>query len=85
MKDFVAGRPVLAGSVATALLLGVVGFLLAGPQAQPPAAVQTRPGEPPKSPTPEQVPQGALVPGGPAPALTVFATGDVVGYIDPCG
>ena len=35
--------------------------------------------------TPDQVPEGALVPSGPPPAVVVFATGDVIGYLEPCG
>jgi hypothetical protein len=33
----------------------------------------------------DQVPPGALVPQGPPPALTILGTGDVVGYLEPCG
>lgn len=44
-----------------------------------PAAQITAPGRP-LSP-----PAGALVAPGPAPDLAMLATGDVIGYIDPCG
>lgn len=33
---------------------------------------------------PEQ-PPGALVVSGPAPELFLLYTGDVIGYLDPCG
>jgi len=46
--------------------------------------------EPPASPamrvlTPDMVPDGALVPPGPPPVLGIFGTGDVIGYLEPCG
>lgn len=30
-------------------------------------------------------PSGALVPGGKSPDLNLIASGDVIGFIDPCG
>ncbi len=30
-------------------------------------------------------PQGALIAPGPAPDVTLLYTGDVIGYVDPCG
>ena len=33
----------------------------------------------------QQPPGGALVIGGPAPELFLLYTGDVIGYLDPCG
>lgn len=30
-------------------------------------------------------PDGTLVASGPTPALTLLYTGDVIGYVDPCG
>ena len=35
--------------------------------------------------SPDQIPPGALVPPGTPPALTFIGTGDVVGYLEPCG
>ena len=30
-------------------------------------------------------PRGAMIAPGPAPDLTLLYTGDVIGYLDPCG
>ena len=40
------------------------------------------PGSPPASLEP---PGGALVAAGPAPSITLLYTGDVIGFLDPCG
>jgi hypothetical protein len=50
--------------------------------------IQQEPGQPkkvvlPEAPVPETV-TAAVVP-GPEPWYTVFGTGEVVGYIEPCG
>ena len=37
------------------------------------------------SPVASQQPPGALVVSGPAPNLFLLYTGDVIGYLDPCG
>jgi hypothetical protein len=37
------------------------------------------------SPVAAQQPAGALVISGPAPELFLLYTGDVIGYLDPCG
>jgi hypothetical protein len=44
-------------------------------------SAQTRP-QPGKPLSP---PAGALVAPGEPPSLTLFYTGDVIGYVDPCG
>jgi hypothetical protein len=38
-----------------------------------------------KSKTPDQVPLGTLLAKGPPPTVGIFGTGDVIGFIDPCG
>ena len=37
------------------------------------------------TPAMAQQPAGALVVGGPAPELFLLYTGDVIGYLEPCG
>ena len=37
------------------------------------------------TPAMAQQPAGALVVSGPAPDLFLLYTGDVIGYLDPCG
>jgi hypothetical protein len=57
-----------------------VAIVLAGvaaAQAPPPAA--------PVVPRTLDVPNGALVAAGKAPELDMLFTGDVIGYIEPCG
>ena len=49
----------------------VAGLALAQPA--PPASVSLEP------------PPGALLAPGSAPSLAFFTTGDVIGYLDPCG
>ena len=46
----------------------------------PPAVVSSTTNGPSLTP-----PDGALVATGPAPAAALFYTGDVIGYVDPCG
>ena len=50
---------------------------------------QTAPAPAGAAPAPAPVgldpPAGALVPTGPAPDLVVLYSGDVIGYVDPCG
>jgi hypothetical protein len=63
-----------------------VAIVLAGfaaAQAPPPAA----PAAPaaPVVPRTLDVPSGALVAAGKAPELDMLFTGDVIGYIEPCG
>ena len=36
-------------------------------------------------PAQEQAKPAGLIPDGAVPALDVFFTGDVIGYVDPCG
>ena len=57
-------------------LLVVVGGI-AAVQAPPPAA--------PTIPRPLDVPDNALVAAGKAPEIELLYTGDVIGYIEPCG
>lgn len=63
-----------------------VAFVAAGlAAAQPPPApaVPTAPGA--AIPRTLDVPDGALVAAGKAPDVEVLYTGDVIGYIEPCG
>ena len=68
-------RIFLATSVAA---IGVAG-------AQAPTAPPATPSAPAVVPRSLDVPGGALVAPGPAPDLALLYTGDVIGYIDPCG
>jgi hypothetical protein len=63
---------------------------LASAQAPPaptaaPAAAQAAPPAAPQVPRTLDVPDGALVAAGKAPELDVLYTGDVIGFIEPCG
>ncbi len=52
------------------------------------AVVAQAPPAAPGAPVPAQSlmpPEGALVPVGGAPDLDILVTGDVIGYLDPCG
>lgn len=51
----------------------------------PPAAVPIAPPAAPKVPRALEVPDGALVAAGKAPELDLLYTGDVIGFIEPCG
>lgn len=61
----------------------VAGF--ASAQAPPTAAPAPTPAAAPKVPRTLDIPDGALVAAGKAPDLDVLATGDVIGFIEPCG
>jgi hypothetical protein len=39
----------------------------------------------PRPSVPLEPPAGALLAPGASPALAFFTTGDVIGYLDPCG
>lgn len=73
--------------IAPAIFLLGLGLSYTGPDSQMPVLKMPTPAQPTAQPglTPDQVPPGALVPQGPPPPFTVFATGDVVGYLEPCG
>ena len=58
-------------------MLAIVIAGVAAAQAPPPAA--------PTIPRTLDVPDGALVAAGNAPELDVLYTGDVIGFIEPCG
>ena len=49
------------------------------------AAAQAPPPVAPTVPRPLDVPDNALVAAGKAPEIEVLYTGDVIGYIEPCG
>jgi len=52
------------------------------------AAAQNAPSAPPAPPAVPKsldVPDGALVAAGKAPEVDILFTGDVIGYIEPCG
>ena len=70
-------------------LIGVPAFSTVRPELPkinlPPGLQRPEDQDKPRPVTPDQVPPGALVPQGPPPELTVLATGDVVGYLEPCG
>ena len=51
----------------------------------PPPAVPVPPPAAPKVPRTLDVPDGALVAAGKAPELELLYTGDVIGFIEPCG
>ena len=64
-----------------------VAILIAGivaAQSPPPAAPPLPPAAP-SIPRSLDVPDGALVAAGGAPVLNVLYTGDVIGFIEPCG
>ena len=76
-------RPVLAS-----LAIGGFAFYAAIAQQKLNLPVEQKPGEPKKVLLPEGPPaEGAMmsVVPGPEPWYTVFGTGEVVGYIEPCG
>jgi hypothetical protein len=49
------------------------------------AAAPAAPAPPASVPRSLDIPEGALVAPGKAPELDLLYTGDVMGYIDPCG
>jgi hypothetical protein len=49
------------------------------------ALLAAAPPEPATPPVSLELPEGALVAPGPAADLTLLFTGDVIGYIEPCG
>ncbi len=51
----------------------------------PPAAPPVAPPAAPNVPRTLAVPDGALVAAGKAPELELLYTGDVIGFIEPCG
>jgi hypothetical protein len=57
----------------------------AAAQAPPPAAAAAAPAAAPTVPRTLDVPDNALVAGGKAPEVELVYTGDVIGYIEPCG
>jgi hypothetical protein len=54
----------------------------AAPAAAAPAPV---PADAPRVPRTLDIPDNALVAAGPAPQLDILYTGDVIGFIEPCG
>jgi hypothetical protein len=78
-------------SVMLPVLVLVFGFAAAqapapAPQsAPPPAASSAAPAALPSVPRPLDVPDNALVAPGKAPELELLYTGDVIGFIEPCG
>ena len=79
-------RALLSGLIAGATLMLSTGVSFPRLDAKVPIQKGATPGEPPRlSLTPDEIPPGALVPKGVPPALGLFATGDVVGFIEPCG
>ena len=57
---------------------------IAGAQA-PPAATPAPPSEAPKIPRTLDIPNGALVAPGAPPEIDLLYTGDVIGFLEPCG
>ena len=57
---------------------------IAGAEAAPPTAPAPAPAVVP-IPRSLDVPDGALVAAGKAPEIDLLYTGDVIGYIEPCG
>ena len=55
------------------------------PPAPPPAAPAAAPAAAPQVPRSLDIPDGALVAAGKAPELDLLYTGDVIGFIEPCG
>ena len=68
-----------------------VAVLIAGiasaqtPQVAPSLAPPAAPAAAPNVPRTLDVPDGALVASGKAPELELLYTGDVIGFIEPCG
>ncbi len=55
------------------------------PAVAPPTAQPAVPADAPRVPRTLDVPDNALVAAGKAPQLDILYTGDVIGYIEPCG
>ena len=60
------------------------GLVVAAPASAPAPAAAAAPAAP-VVPRSLDVPDGALVAGGAAPELDLLYTGDVIGFIEPCG
>ena len=61
------------------------GIAVAAPPPAPPAQPGAAPAVAPNVGRPLDVPDGALVAAGKAPEVDVLYTGDVIGYLEPCG
>jgi len=72
----------LAWMLSLALPIGGIASAQAPPAA---AAAPAAPPAAPQVPRTLDVPDGALVAGGKAPELDLLYTGDVIGFIEPCG
>lgn len=59
--------------------------LTVGAQTLPPGAPAGTPSPPAASPRSLNLPDGALVAPGPAADIEILFTGDVIGYLEPCG
>jgi hypothetical protein len=70
-------------NVMLSLLVLVAG--IAAAQAAPPAGAAAPPAAAPTVARPLDVPDNALVAPGKAPELELLYTGDVIGFIEPCG
>jgi len=66
------------------LIAGIASAQAPAPPVAPPAA-PAAPAAAPNVPRTLDVPDGALVAAGKAPELDVLYTGDVIGFIEPCG
>ncbi len=76
----------LRSRLGTALAILIATCGLAAAQAPAPAAASpTTASAQPAVPRSLDVPDGALVAAGKAPELDLLYTGDVIGYIEPCG
>ena len=71
--------------VSVVLPLLVLAAGIAAAQAPPPAAPPAAAPAAPSIPRPLDVPDNALVAAGKAPEVDLLYTGDVIGYIEPCG
>jgi len=80
-------RRALTVAMASAIVLFAAAPSFTRPEQKLTPVPVAKPGaeEAPKNLTPDQIPRGALVPAGPPPTITVMGTGDVIGYIEPCG
>ena len=72
-------RSLLAAKLALLVFTAGIALAQAPPPAPAPAPVA------PTVPRPLDVPDNALVAAGKAPEIELLYTGDVIGFIEPCG
>jgi hypothetical protein len=71
--------------IAASLLAASLGLAAGAPAPAAKAPAAKAPAAAASVPRSLDVPDGALVAAGKAPELDVLGTGDVIGYIEPCG